>query len=182
MPPTRTRGARQENLKEKSESIEQMSQMDHLKDDVDMEGALNEDTATKVDEGDQEYAKSSFIIPSCSAWFSLDKIHELEMQALPEYFCGKYPHKNPTTYMDYRNFIIKLYRESPNSYLSATVCRKNLAGDVCSIVRLHAFLEHWGLINFNVDPQLRPAKIQLGATGNMNPQLLEVAAKGYLKV
>jgi hypothetical protein len=29
-------------------------------------------------------------------------------------------------------------------------------GDVCAIMRLHAFLENWGLINFNVDPINRP--------------------------
>jgi len=103
------------------------------------------------------------------------------MQSLPEFFCGKFPHKNPATYIDYRNYIIKLYRESPNSYLSATVCRKNLPGDVCSIIRLHAFLEHWGLINFNVESHLRPVKMQLGASGNLNPHLIDIAAKGYVK-
>lgn len=37
-------------------------------------------------------------------------------------------------------------------HLTATTCRRNLAGDVCAIMRVHAFLEYWGLINFNVDP------------------------------
>lgn len=81
---------------------------------------MEEEALNKVDENEVEYSKTSFIIPSCSAWFNLDKIHEIEMQSLPEFFCGKFPHKNPSTYMDYRNFIIKLYREAPNSYLSAT--------------------------------------------------------------
>jgi SWI/SNF related-matrix-associated actin-dependent regulator of chromatin subfamily C len=130
----------------------------------------------------KEYAKTAFIIPSCSAWFNIDTIHEIEMQSLPEYFCGKFPHKNPSTYIDQRNYIIKLYRESPNAYLSATVCRKNLPGDVCSIIRLHAFLELWGLINFNVEPHLKPAKIQLGASGSINPQLIDIASKGFIKV
>jgi hypothetical protein len=47
---------------------------------------------------------------------------------------------------------------------------------------LHAFLEHWGLINFNVDPHLKPVRTQLGGSGSLNPQLIDVAAKGYLKV
>ena len=154
------------------------------------EGAAgNDETQTKADENEQiqmqiqqEYSKTAFIIPSCSAWFNIDSIHELEMQSLPEFFCGKFPHKNPATYLDYRNYIIKLYRESPNAYLSATVCRKNLPGDVCSIIRLHAFLEHWGLINFNVEPHLKPVRTQLGASGALNPQLIDVASKGYLKI
>lgn len=38
-------------------------------------------------------------------------------------------------------------------YLCYKKGRRNLAGDVCSILRIHAFLEYWGLINFNVDPK-----------------------------
>ena len=41
-------------------------------------------------------------------------------------------------------------------YLTATTCRRHLSGDACAIVRVHAFLEKWGLINFNVQPELKP--------------------------
>ena len=131
---------------------------------------------------ERQYQKHTIIIPSCAQWFDLNHIHEIEMQTLPEFFCEKYSHKNPETYMVYRNFIIKLYRENPNAYLSATECRKKLPGDICSIIRLHAFLEHWGLINFNVEPYLRPAKIQLGESGNMNSQVIEAATRGFINV
>ncbi len=60
------------------------------------------------------------IIPSCSHWFSMDDIHEIEMNSLPEYFCGKYPSKSSQNYKEYRNFIISLYRENPSTYLSST--------------------------------------------------------------
>lgn len=60
------------------------------------------------------------IIPSCSQWFSIDDIHEIEMNSLPEFFCGKYPSKTPQNYKEYRNFIISLYRENPSTYLSST--------------------------------------------------------------
>lgn len=52
--------------------------------------------------------------------------------------------------MAYRNFMIDTYRLNPKEYLTATACRRNLAGDVCSILRVHAFLEQWGLINYQV--------------------------------
>jgi SWI/SNF related-matrix-associated actin-dependent regulator of chromatin subfamily C len=142
----------------------------------------------------EHYAGSSLVIPSCSSWFELDKIHEFEAQSLPEFFCGKFPHKTPDKYFNYRNFIIKLYREKPTTYLSATgkchflsyfyvlECRKKLPGDVCSIIRLHAFLEHWGLINFNVDSHhfLKPPKLHLGAS--VSPELANLASQGYLKL
>lgn len=95
-------------------------------------------------------------LPSCSSWFNIDDINEIEVNALPEFFAGKYPSKSPSVYKEYRNFIINLYRQNPNTYLSATTCRRHLSGDVCSIIRIHSFLEHWGLINFKVDPIMKP--------------------------
>ena len=74
----------------------------------------------KVEKEIQKYADHSFVIPSCSNWFNFDAIHELEMQSLPEFFCDKFPQKTPEVYMSSRNFIIKLYRERPTAYLSAT--------------------------------------------------------------
>ncbi|VDK49721.1 unnamed protein product [Cylicostephanus goldi] len=55
--------------------------------------------------------------------------------------------------------MVDTYRLNPFEYLSATACRRNLAGDVCSIVRVHSFLEQWGLINYQVDSDARPAPI-----------------------
>ena len=46
--------------------------------------------------------------------------------------------------------MIDTYRLNPTEYLTSTACRRNLAGDVCAVVRVHAFLEQWGLINYQV--------------------------------
>ncbi|OMJ67163.1 hypothetical protein SteCoe_35755 [Stentor coeruleus] len=95
-------------------------------------------------------------VPSCSSWFDGAKVHSVEKQSLPEFFCGKYPSKNPTTYMHYRNFMIRTYRENPDQYLTGTACRRALVGDACAIIRIHGFLDKWGLINFLVEPSSRP--------------------------
>ena len=87
-------------------------------------------------------------IPFYSRWFSLQKIHKLERDNLPEFF-GEKPSKTPKLYMKIRNFIIKLYWRNPRTYLTATSCRRCISGDICAILRIHAFLEHWGLININ---------------------------------
>ena len=42
------------------------------------------------------------------------------------------------------------HRLNPTEYLTSTACRRNLAGDVCAIMRVHAFLEQWGLLNYQV--------------------------------
>ena len=99
------------------------------------------------------------IIPSYAAWFDYNAIHAIEKRALPEFFNSKNKSKTPEVYMAYRNFMIDTYRLNPMEYLSATACRRNLAGDVCAIMRVHAFLEQWGLVNYQVDADSRPAQL-----------------------
>ncbi|XP_052824870.1 SWI/SNF complex subunit SMARCC1 isoform X2 [Octopus bimaculoides] len=96
------------------------------------------------------------IIPSYAAWFDYNSIHAIERRALPEFFNGKNKSKSPEIFMAYRNFMIDTYRLNPQEYLTSTACRRNLAGDVCAIMRVHAFLEQWGLINYQVDADNRP--------------------------
>ncbi|CAB1315014.1 unnamed protein product [Coregonus sp. 'balchen'] len=85
------------------------------------------------------------IIPSYAAC-----VHAIERRALPEFFNGKNKSKTPEIYLAYRNFMIDTYRLNPQEYLTSTACRRNLAGDVCAIMRVHAFLEQWGLINYQI--------------------------------
>jgi SWI/SNF related-matrix-associated actin-dependent regulator of chromatin subfamily C len=90
------------------------------------------------------------VLPAHCDWFRLDAIHEREQHALPEFFTGRSLLKTPAIYVEYRNFMINTYQQNPDLYLSQTACRRNLAGDVCAVMRVHQFLEHWGLINFAV--------------------------------
>ncbi|KAM3822773.1 SWI/SNF complex subunit SMARCC1-like [Vipera latastei] len=96
------------------------------------------------------------IIPSYASWFDYNCIHVIERRALPEFFNGKNKSKTPEIYLAYRNFMIDTYRLNPQEYLTSTACRRNLTGDVCAVMRVHAFLEQWGLINYQVDPESRP--------------------------
>jgi len=96
------------------------------------------------------------IVPSYSAWFDYNSIHSIEKRHLPEFFNSKNRSKSPEIYLSYRNFMIDTYRLNPTEYLTSTACRRNLAGDVCAIMRCHAFLEQWGLINYQVDMDSRP--------------------------
>jgi SWI/SNF related-matrix-associated actin-dependent regulator of chromatin subfamily C len=77
-------------------------------------------------------------------------IKDIERKSLPEFFNNRNRSKTPLVYKDYRDFMINTYRLNPSEYLTVTACRRNLAGDVCSIMRVHAFLEQWGLINYQV--------------------------------
>ena len=92
----------------------------------------------------------AIVIPSYSTWFDMSKIHDNEKKALPEFFNGRNRSKTPSVYKDYRDFMISTYRLNPSEYLTFTACRRNLAGDVCCIMRVHTFLEQWGLINYQV--------------------------------
>ena len=92
----------------------------------------------------------AIILPSYSTWFDMHTINTLEKKTLPEFFNNRNRSKTPTVYKDYRDFMINTYRLNPTEYLTVTACRRNLAGDVCAIMRVHAFLEQWGLINYQV--------------------------------
>jgi hypothetical protein len=44
--------------------------------------------------------------------------------------------------------MVGMWLDNVKKHLSAAHCRRTLLGDVSLIVRIHAFLENWGLINF----------------------------------
>lgn len=122
------------------------------------EGAEPADPEAQAKADLQSAARSHFvtqtyatIIPSYATWFDMRYIDYRERKALPEFFNGRNRSKTPAVYRDYRDFMINTYRLNPSEYLTVTACRRNLAGDVCAIMRVHAFLEQWGLINYQVN-------------------------------
>ncbi|XP_057661978.1 SWI/SNF complex subunit SMARCC2 [Diorhabda carinulata] len=124
----------------------------------DSQTGKNSDSNTQDDGQEDNVTEQThhIIIPSYSAWFDYNSIHEVEKRAMPEFFNGRNKSKTPEIYLAYRNFMVDTYRLNPTEYITSTACRRNLAGDVCAIMRVHAFLEQWGLINYQVDTDSRP--------------------------
>ncbi|KAF8955333.1 SWI/SNF complex protein [Flammula alnicola] len=138
-------------------------------DNDDEDPAQLEATRQRLEEQARKYLAAQtheVIVPSYSAWFDMSKIHPVERRALPEFFNSRNRSKTPAIYKDYRDFMINTYRLRPTEYLTVTACRRNLAGDVCAIMRVHAFLEQWGLINYQIDPEQRPAALAPPFTGH----------------
>jgi hypothetical protein len=104
----------------------------------------------------------TLVLPSSAAWFSLQGIHQLETEALPEFFAS---HEGTKTYQDYRDFMVHAYWQRPQHYLSYTACRKNLSGDVGNIMRVHSFLESHGIINYQVTSSCIPTAIPTAGPG-----------------
>ncbi|KAG9018746.1 hypothetical protein FRB90_010053 [Tulasnella sp. 427] len=137
--------------------------------EADEDGAAVEANRLRLEEEARKYLAAQtheVIIPSYASWFDMASIHPVEQRALPEFFNSKNRSKTPSVYKDYRDFMINSYRLRPTEYLTLTACRRNLAGDVCAIMRVHAFLEQWGLINYQVDPETRPAALGPPFTGH----------------
>lgn len=127
--------------------------------EADEDGAAVEANRLRLEEEARKYLAAQtheVIIPSYASWFDMASIHPVEQRALPEFFNSKNRSKTPSVYKDYRDFMINSYRLRPTEYLTLTACRRNLAGDVCAIMRVHAFLEQWGLINYQVRKRPRP--------------------------
>ncbi|XP_069031807.1 SWI/SNF complex subunit SMARCC1b isoform X1 [Embiotoca jacksoni] len=124
----------------------------------------------RLSEGEDNITEQThhIIIPSYTSWFNYNSIHSIEKRALLEFFNGKNKSKSPEIYLAYRNFMIDTYRLNPQEYLSSTSCRRNLTGDVCAVMRVHAFLEQWGLINYQVDAESRPLPMGPPPTPHFN--------------
>lgn len=76
--------------------------------------------------------------------------------------------------------MIKSYLKQPSQYLTSTACRKELASDALSIVKLHHYLEYWSLINHKIDSSGRYASLLpiIGPAGYTRPQTT-MALCGY---
>ncbi|KAI9302438.1 hypothetical protein BJ944DRAFT_251507 [Cunninghamella echinulata] len=109
----------------------------------------------------QSIQTHNIIIPSYASWFELNKVNDIECKSLPEFFDSKSKYKTPTIYKSYRDFMVNSYRINPLEYLTITACRRNLMGDVCAIIRVHSFLEQWGLINYQVDPTYKSSSLNI---------------------
>ncbi|GAM19479.1 hypothetical protein SAMD00019534_026540 [Acytostelium subglobosum LB1] len=96
---------------------------------------------------------SHFTTGTQCAWFKMSEIHDIEKAQMAEFFNGRSPSKTPEVYKEYRDFMINTYQQNPYQYLTLTAVRRNLVGDICSMMRVHSFLDHWGLINYFINPE-----------------------------
>ncbi|CCK72745.1 Rsc8p KNAG_0L01250 [Huiozyma naganishii CBS 8797] len=150
----------------------------HLQQQVDLQeplvmddaaGTNYEEEAQKLEEKALRFlAKQTHpvVVPSFAAWFDPSKVHEIEKRSLPDFFDDSSRFKTEKAYRDTRNFMLNTYRLSPYEYLTITAVRRNIAMDVASIVKIHSFLETWGLINYQIDPRTKPALIGPSFTGH----------------
>ncbi len=70
--------------------------------------------------------------------------------------------------------MVDSFRVNPQEYLSVTACRRNLAGDVGSILRVHGFLEQWGLVNHHLEGDKHaPHMMGPPSTAHFNVQVLD---------
>uniref|UniRef100_A0A8C7I4V1 SWI/SNF related BAF chromatin remodeling complex subunit C1 n=1 Tax=Oncorhynchus kisutch TaxID=8019 RepID=A0A8C7I4V1_ONCKI len=93
------------------------------------------------------------IIPSYAAWFDYNCIHEIERRALPEFFNGKNKSKSPEIRTLSQIIFWVIVEYILCMYLTT---------------RVHAFLEQWGLVNYQVDAESRPLPMGPPPTPHFN--------------
>lgn len=142
--------------------------------------------------------RKSIPVPSYAAWFDFGTIHEIERRSLPEFFedlpsvstgaaadavantpavVSTYKYKSPSLYKEYRDFMIQTYRLNPTEYLSVTTCRRHLSGDAGSVLRVHAFLDQWGLINYQMGAE---SKVSYATSAVVKQKLFFDTPKGMV--
>jgi len=80
-------------------------------------------------------------------WFNKDEASDLEMTLLPEWFNRSAPHRTHKSYIKTRNAILTISSKLGNRYVTKTLMRRTVPGDVGSMHRLHDFLVAYSLIN-----------------------------------
>ena len=74
-------------------------------------------------------------------------------------------------YMKLRNLIVDAYREAPTSRLTFSSVRARAAADAGAALRVFAFLDHWGIINFQAPPDApgagAPVAVAAGAPSSL---------------
>ncbi|XP_050314422.1 SWI/SNF complex subunit SMARCC2-like [Anthonomus grandis grandis] len=143
----------------KEGSIIELDESEDRTEDNSQTGKSETNTQDDTQEDNVTEQTHYIIIPSYSAWFDYNSVHEIEKRAMAEFFNSRNKSKTPEMYVAYRNFMVDTYRLNPTEYITSTACRRNLAGDVCAIMRVHAFLEQWGLINYQVESDSRPSAV-----------------------
>lgn len=91
------------------------------------------------------------LIPSYAHWYEKGRVDDIERRALPDLFLSD---PTPATYTAIRDFMVESSRQRPQQYLTIAYCRRMLNADIGIIYRVHAFLEQWGLINYQVNTSL----------------------------
>lgn len=117
----------------------------------------DEETPTNNQSNRFSEAQPSIVVPHHSSWFNMADIHEYEKKALPEFFQerpARSSNKSAEIYREYRDFMIHTYQQNPAHFLNYTSCRRALAGDACSVLRVFDFLSSVSLINYAVNPDI----------------------------
>ena len=78
--------------------------------------------------------------------------------------------------------MIDSFRLNPTEYLSVTSCRRNLAGDVGAILRVHGFLEQWGLLNYHVESERHAHTMGPPSTAHFNVQVMSLSLSHCLSL
>jgi Ni,Fe-hydrogenase I large subunit len=106
-----------QNINNKEQIIEEDKENEQLISSNENNINIRQKDISFIDSFDE---KINYLTPNSASWFKYEDIHPIEMKANQEFFSGKFPSKTRKTYKQFRNFIIDLYKENPEIYLSLT--------------------------------------------------------------
>lgn len=103
-------------------------------------------------------------------WYDPKNVSSLEKALLPEWFDGSAPHRTVESYIKARETMIHISDKLGNRYVTSTLARRSLPGDVGSLHRLHQFLTNYMWINEDARNDSTPTAPSL----QQPPQLVDV--------
>ena len=103
-------------------------------------------------------------------WFDPSKVSNLERTLLPEWFDESASHRTEETYLKARSTMMHISDKLGNRFVTSTLARRSLPGDVGSLHRLHSFLTHYLWINEDGRNDSAPTPASLQAPPQLTKQ------------
>jgi SWI/SNF related-matrix-associated actin-dependent regulator of chromatin subfamily C len=95
-------------------------------------------------------------------WYKPTAVSSLERAVLSEWFDGSSTHRTLASYVSAREKMIEMSNKiGQDHFLTGTMVRRTIAGDVGSLLQLHAFLTSYSLINNNAINESTPTPMFL---------------------
>jgi SWI/SNF related-matrix-associated actin-dependent regulator of chromatin subfamily C len=99
--------------------------------------------------------------PTHPDWFETNHVSQLERSVLLEWFDGSALHRSEKSYLASRNRMIDMSSKLADRYVTTTMIRRSIPGDVGSLMRMYNFLTAYGLINKGALNDTTPTPVTL---------------------
>jgi SWI/SNF related-matrix-associated actin-dependent regulator of chromatin subfamily C len=95
------------------------------------------------------------------SWYKNDCVSDIERSLLPEWFDSSAQHRTHDSYIKTREHVLEISKKLGNRFITSTLIRRTVPGDIGSLNRLFHFLTSFSLINADAINDSMPTALTL---------------------